>query len=305
MTTRHKVKHFTWVDLASPSPQSVVPIAKEFQLDDSVKRELASPGSQARVDLFDQYVYLRLCFPIFTSLKDGEEDHSKEINFVISKDYLITAHYEQVRPIYKVGKLFDNKALAKEKILSKKPIELFFVIMEKLYEPLIGELESIDAMMQRIEGNVFKGREKEMVEELSRVNRDLIDFRRDMRTHGAVLSQFRDAFIRRFGYGYTFDIESLRSKHEQLMNMLDGNRELLNDLKSTNDALLANKTNEVMKVLTVMGFVMFPLTLIAGIFGMNSTLPFVGGTHDFLRIMGIMAISFFLTWGYLRNKGWL
>ena len=87
--------------------------------------------------------------------------------------------------------------------------------------------------------------------------------------------------------------------------MLQGQREVLNELQQTNDSLLSNKTNESMRTLTVMNFVIMPLTLIAGIFGMNATFMFIHDLGDFFTIVACMLIIGILMFIYFRKKRWI
>ena len=88
-------------------------------------------------------------------------------------------------------------------------------------------------------------------------------------------------------------------------NQLENERETLVDLRETNDSLLTTKTNEIIKVLTVMAFIILPLTFVTQLFSMNTKLPIVGSPYDFEIISGGMlalALGMFL---YFKHKKWL
>ena len=77
-------------------------------------------------------------------------------------------------------------------------------------------------------------------------------------------------------------------------------------LRETNNSLLTTKQNEVMKVFTIMAFVIFPLSLVAGIFGMNTAyIPIVGLPGDFWMVMGIMVVLGVLFLSFFMYKKWL
>ncbi len=305
MLTTYNEGGLHWVDLDRPSQAEVAGLAQTYKLSPIVAEELAGPGSQPRVDIFGHYIYLRLNFPIFTKRGSGKEDRSQELNIILGKDFLITAHYENVRQLFDMARIIETASL-----LGRHPYsdagQLFFALMDKLYRAIGKELKGLDARLQAIEERIFAGNERDMVADLSRASRDTIDLRRDLRAHAPVLAAFANGFHKIFDHEFSFELESLRSKNEELLSMLEGNRELLNDLRRTNDSLLSTKTNEAIKVLSVMGFIMFPLTLIAGIFGMNTTyLPFIGMEHDFAYVVAIMVAVFIGLWCYLAKKGWL
>jgi magnesium transporter len=68
----------------------------------------------------------------------------------------------------------------------------------------------------------------------------------------------------------------------------------------------ANKTNDVMKLLAVFSAIMLPLSLIAGIYGMNfENMPELKSAHGYYITLGLMAIVGFGLLGYFWHKGWI
>ncbi|HMJ61140.1 MAG TPA: CorA family divalent cation transporter, partial [Bryobacteraceae bacterium] len=69
---------------------------------------------------------------------------------------------------------------------------------------------------------------------------------------------------------------------------------------------VANRTNEVMKVLTVLSTVALPSIVISGIYGMNvKSIPFLESPHGMWIVVGMMVASTFLLLGLLRKFRWL
>jgi magnesium transporter len=63
-----------------------------------------------------------------------------------------------------------------------------------------------------------------------------------------------------------------------------------------------NKTNETMKILTLVSTIILPLTFITGLYGMNVGLPFQDKVWAFWGIMGIMAVVAAAFYIYFRHK---
>jgi magnesium transporter len=72
-----------------------------------------------------------------------------------------------------------------------------------------------------------------------------------------------------FGNDFSHDLTRMFGEYNKVQHLLDGHKELLEDLRETNNSLLETKTNKTVKKLTALSFIMLPLSLIAGIFGMN------------------------------------
>ena len=78
-------------------------------------------------------------------------------------------------------------------------------------------------------------------------------------------------------------------------------------LEYTNDSKLSYKMNDVMKTLTIFSVILFPLTLLAAIFGMNIThgMPFVDNENGFWIIIGFMVLGTVGMFGFFKKKRWI
>ena len=79
----------------------------------------------------------------------------------------------------------------------------------------------------------------------------------------------------------------------------------MNGMRNMYASFTQIKTNEIMKVLTILMAIMMPLTVITGFYGMNVNLPFQDNSDIYLFIFGLMIFSgIFLVW-ILMRKGWI
>ena len=80
----------------------------------------------------------------------------------------------------------------------------------------------------------------------------------------------------------------------------------MNGLLNTYLSVVANRTNEVMKVLTIMSSIFIPLTFLAGIYGMNfDVMPELHQTWGYPVLLGLMAAVAIGLIIYFRRLGWL
>jgi magnesium transporter len=91
----------------------------------------------------------------------------------------------------------------------------------------------------------------------------------------------------------------------KLSEMIDGNREMTADLRDSYISLNSHRMNKIMMVLTVITTIFMPLTLIAGIYGMNfSYMPELQSKYGYYCVLGLMALLGFLMYLWFRRKGW-
>ncbi len=303
MISKYKYKNLTWVDLESPTKEEILHIKEEYELPSLVAEELFTKTTRSKVDLYHDAIYLILHFPT-VSHKHGSSSES-EIDFVIGKDFLITTHYEFVDPLHDFSKVFEVNSILDKSDMGTHAGFLFFYIMRELYKHTETELEEINATLMEIERNIFAGQESKMVQMISKTNRMLVDIRQAIRFHKETLQSFEEASKILLGKEFSYHASSILGEYEKVKNTLDSHKEILNELRETNDSLLSLKTTDTIKTLTIMSFVMMPLSLLAAIFSMDSNIIFIKNIHDFFSILTVMALIAFLMLLYFKRKKWL
>jgi len=292
-----------WVDLKSPTKEEIREVMKEFTIHPLVAEELLIPTIQPRVDLYDNLIFLILHFPV---KQHTSSDPNQEVDFIIGKNFLITVRYDTVDAIHKFSKIFESNSITKTVDVGDHAGYIFYYLIKKMYRSVEHELEFVESSLHDIEDKIFSGKEKEMVEDLSVVSRVLLDFKQTTRAHESVLGSFEIASNKFFGGTFIHHTKRVIGEQYRLYSQIEGLQETVRDLRYTNDSLLTTKQNEVMKTLTIMAFVTFPLSLIASIFGMNTLhIPFVGKQYDFWIVIGIMVIMTSMFFIFFKKNKWL
>ncbi len=305
MISRYTYHGLTWVDLESPSREEILHISEEFGLSKLVEEEMFSTTLRSKVDLYDNFIYLILHFPIFNKKNKVRSD--QELDFIIGKKFIVTVRYEVIDPIHQFAALFENvELLDQNKKISDSGI-MFMEMMKQLYKASSKELEEITNRIPDIERNIFDGKEESMVKIISHTNRKLLDFKQAIRFHGDILQSYEAASKRFFGEDYSYYAALITSEFNKVNNMLEGHHDLLKELQLTNDSLLSAKSNEILRTFTILTFVMLPLTLITGIFGMNTTgnLIFIKNFNDFYIIIGAMVLTGLCMFVFFRLRKWI
>ncbi|MEK7505088.1 MAG: magnesium transporter CorA family protein [Patescibacteria group bacterium] len=311
MLRKFKYQDITWIDLEAPTKEEIEVLAKDFNLHALVAGELRSPSARSKVDVYQDYFYLILHFPLcqicrVPGVADQQDYGTQEVDFVIGHNFLITTHYEAIDPLHELSKIFELEATWERSKNGKiHPGIIFFKILKELYRSLETGLDYINDRLKKAEGRIFSGEEKPMVKVLSEINRDLLDCRWALKSHREVLGSLELSGEEFFGEKFRYYLRSILGQYEKIWQMIESNRETFQDLRETNESLLSIKTNETMKTLTVVAFIFFPLTLIGQIFGMNTHLPFVGGPYDFYIVVVIMIAVLAVMWQIAKNKRWL
>lgn len=306
MIYKYKYKNTTWVDLESPSHAEIMNTIEEFDLPEIMAEELGTCTLRSKVDYYDRLklIYLVLHFPVI----DGGTEHlEQEIDFVVGKNFLITTRYEKIDPLNNFSRLFDRDTFLDKASMGEHAGYLFIHLMRELYRNSLDNLDNINDSLKGVEEQIFKGFQTEAVTVISNTNRKYLNFKQALRHHGEILKSFESAGRDLFGDNFKYSLELISSEHNRVKNTLDVGKEILNDLRDTNDSLLSTKTNQTMKRLTAMTFTLLPITLITGIFGMNvhDSIVFIQDGRDFILVILLMVIVGLSMFVYFKAKKWL
>jgi len=303
MISKYSYKGLTWVDLESPTEEEVIHVMEEYSIPVLIGEQLHTKTLQSKVELYPAFIYLILHFPQISHQND--EGLDQEIDFIVGKDYIITTHYEFIEAIHEFSKTFEVDAILDKNLEVDNAGFLFFNLIKTLYIHSRHQLHGLNSFMKEVESKIFEGKEGEMVAKISVINRTLLDFRQALRFHKEVLNSFDVATRKFFGEKFAFYSASIISEYNKTQTVLDGHKEILDDLRDTNDSLLANKTKETMKILTIITFLISPITIISDIFVINSRFLKEENINQYYIILGLMFVSSLLAFIYIKKKKWL
>ncbi len=307
MIRQFKHRETTWIDVLSPSKEELASLAKQYNLHSLVENELSAPSSRAHSDLYENYIYLVMHFPCCNfCIGQDKGGNDQEIDFIVGRDFVITIHYEPIQVLEEFSQIFEANLLSEEPKKKSQAGQLFFHITLALYKSLDDGLAMINTELRKAEKEIFNGKEKEMVVVLSKINHELLDYTWSLKNHAHILSSFENASEVMFGSDYRHFSRKITATYHRIYSTLENLKEMFEDLQTTNDSLLSIKTNEIMKILTIMAFITFPLTVFTSTFGMNTIHnPILGMPFDFWIIIAIMLGAVASMFIFFRHKGWL
>jgi magnesium transporter len=304
MIARYTYRGLTWVDLESPTRDEVQHILEEFSLPPTIGDELVTNSLRSKVDLYENCMYVILHFPVDSA---NNKQSEQEIDFVLGTNFLITVRYELIDPIHQFARVFESNSFESRDNKLNHAGFVFMEMMKRFYQASLKELEQLGSDINDIERRIFDNEEEAMVRKISFMSRKLLDFKQAIRFHGDILRSYESASIRFFGAEYGYYASVISSEFNKVSSLLESHRDTIIELQRTNDSLLSTRSNDIMKTFTILTFVMVPLTLITGIFGMNTTndLIFIQNVKDFFFVIGAMLLTGFVMFLFFRFRKWL
>jgi magnesium transporter len=305
MLTNYKHKSLIWIDLENPTQDEVKSLMQKYSIHPMVAEELLKPTVRPRMEIYKDFIYLILHFPVFDHNQKTSISH--EIDFIMGKNFLITAHYKEISFFHEITRLFEVGSLLKEDNLAKNSGVLAFFVIRQLYEFAVRQLDHIQLKINDIEENIFKGREKEMVAYISYLRRDTLDFERAIYGHESILNSFKIAGEKFYGKDFVHYANGILGDLSRVKILLQNCVDSVEALHDTNDSLLSDKVNDIMRTLTIVSFITFPLMLFAALFGMSDmiSMPIVGKSGDWWIVLGLMLTCVVLMFIVFKRKRWI
>ena len=302
MISTYKYHGTTWIDLESPTEDELLHVISEYKVPENLIDELVQETLLSKVDNYKDMLYLILHFP---RIHNEKRMPDLEIDFILGKDFLITVHYEFSNALYDFARNLEVDVMLEKENKSLHAGYLFYSIIIEAYRQAGHKLDDVYQLMEDIKNKIFSGQEDKMVNDISHLSRKILDFKQAMRFHDGIFLSLAKSSVKLYGDDYLNLIESMRGEHHKLVGVLDGHREMLLDLRDTNDSLLSAKTNKTMRVLTIMSFTTFPLMLIVAILEMVTDISLITKPSQYVYIVSTIVIIGILIIMRFKKKRWL
>jgi magnesium transporter len=188
-----------------------------------------------------------------------------ELHAFLGKNYLVTVHSGEIDALEQVWR----RVIANPSLLERGVDFVYYLLASRLVEANVPILDAITDELEEIEDHVLSSPERRDLTRIFELKRRLVLMRR-------VLSPQRDTMVMlaRRGDPRVSERSSLyfRDVHDQLVRLnesIEANRDLLSNALDAYLSAVSNRTNEIMKYLTLLSAVFLPLAFIVGFFGQN------------------------------------
>ncbi len=276
-------------------------IGDHFGIHPLVLEDVLSVGQRPKAEEYDAFVYVVL--PMLSWNAEGRHIEEEQVSLILGPSWVFTFQEragDQFEPVR------ERLRQAKGRIRSRGADYLAYALIDAIVDHYFQVLEAIGSATEELELEVLEDPSPATMQRLHHLKREMVVMRRavwplrDMvnglvRTDSALVQQPTRVFLRDV-YDHAIQIiDSVESLRDVISGILD--------LYLSN---LSNRTNEVMKVLTIMATIFIPLTFVAGVYGMNfEHMPELGVPWAYAAVWGVMIAMALAMVAFFRRKGWL
>ncbi len=277
----------TWINIERPTERETEYLAQNYPFHPLDLDDCLSRIQRSKIDVYKDYLFLVFHFPVFS--KEAGVTVTSQLSVFIGENYLITLHKGELKPLVKLFKECQIEEETRQENFSQGSGYLLYRIVDRLVDYCLPILNKIGDNIEQVEDGIFADRVRGAIREISILRRDVISLRRIIWPMRAVIGSL-ESRIRRFTKtDMSVYLGDMVDHVDKIWDGLDEYKEIIEGLNDTHDSLVSNRTNEVMRMLTIIATILLPVTVVASIFGMNIPLGvFEASGYSFLFVFLIM-----------------
>ena len=306
-----KAGGLTWIDVFEPNPEhtdihaQLEPLLKDvFKFHPLAIEDVLVETHSPKVDDWDTYLYVVIhAVKWDTKLQDVD---TAELDVFLGANYLITCRTEDIPAVDKSWRL----SLRDERHSRRGADFLLYEIADLIAADYMPCMDAMDEEIDRIEDQVFDRPTNATLGRIFKLKSAVLNLRR-------VLSPQREVMNRLARDEHPIidpkDRVYFRDVYDHLVRLVDLNeslRDLVTGALDTYLSVTANRTNDVMKTLTIFTVLFSPITAVTGFFGMNffgESILIQSPLHPVLLFVTVVVLLSLVPAAlllYIRKRGW-
>ncbi len=291
-----------WLDFEAPAEADLRRVAQWFSLDPDAIDDCLLGAQRPRMDEFDDHVFLLLYGML--AAEDRTCIELRKLAAFCGNSYLITAHPEPLRTI---GEMRTRCGRSPAPILARGADFVLYSIVDGMVDKYQLIADRLEERIEELEDrSLTSAADDAILPPLIDLRRELIDLRRFAASQRELVlplargecDYIAESLEQRFNHVYHHLTD--------VVEALDSLLERLHGIRENYHTALTVRINDVMKTLTLFAAILLPMSVVAGIYGMNlQTWPSDKSPWGFWLVLGAMALLAVAMFRLFRRKRWL
>ncbi|QJE95580.1 magnesium/cobalt transporter CorA [Luteolibacter luteus] len=303
----------TWINIDGLGDIDALELlARKYGLHPLALEDVLNTGQRPKVEEFQDHLFIvaQMVYQDATECICGEQ-----VSIFLGKNYVITVQEEPEYDVF--NPVRERLRAGRGSIRKSKADYLAYALLDSIIDHYFPVLDELGRSIEDLEDQLLENPERSMVLKLHEHRRSLTQLRRYvwplrdlvnglLHDNSGQIKAPTKVFLRDC-YDHTV----------QLMDFVESYKEITTGLMELYHSSVGLRTNEVMRVLTVITSIFIPLTFIVGVYGMNFSqeppdnktmplnMPELYSPHGYIVVMGVMLVIAVAQLVFFRRKGWL
>jgi magnesium transporter len=257
---------------------------------------------QPRVEEYADHMFVIVRGIDFNTEAAIEDLQTLKLAAFLRRNLLITVHRKPLRSVRMVRDAIEETGRA----LPGGVVQVLWSICDELIDLYFPLIDEIGARIEALEQDVIHDARHEQLQTILDLRRKLGVLRRTMLPHRGVFGHLSNSRDELFDPTASLNFRDTLENVLRLTEAIDQQRDQLSNVKDTYLSVVSQRTNEIMKVLTLFSAIMLPLTFIAGIYGMNfENMPELRSHYGYFAVLLTMVVVAVGMVAWFRSRKWL
>jgi magnesium transporter len=248
----------------------------------------------------------RVGLPTYTKASKRKRINIGEVDFFIGRDFLVVLHDERTMQIDELFEMCKITSKHRDDFMGKGANYLFYRITDILIDSSFAYVEDITSTIDYIDRQLEEKSGAGLIEDISITRRNIVVFETMIKPLLPIYAELEKGKYPQLNGEMKDYWSNLLDHLQKIWERLEDNKELIAGISSSNESILSNRSNELVKFLTVITSISFPFVIVNNLYSMNvNGLPFADQPW-------IVAVLFFLIFlggisivSYFKYRDWL
>jgi magnesium transporter len=292
----------SWINIDGLHDVDIVrDLGEHFGLHPLVLEDIVHVGQRPKEDVYDGYDAIVL--PMLAWDDEGGFVREEQLSLIVGPTWVITFQ-ERVGDAFEPVR--ERLRGSKGRIRARGADYLAYALIDAVVDHYFTVLERIGTRTEELEIEVLESPEPRTMARLHRLKRELIVLRRAVWPVRDLLNGILRGESERFSDETRVFVRDVYDHSVQAIETVESLRDVVSGSIDLYLSTVSHRTNEVMKVLTIMASIFIPLTFMAGIYGMNfENMPELAVPWAYPALWAAMVAVALGLVVYFRRKGWM
>lgn len=293
--------HIKWFHFTNPQSSDLKTLREHFPtLHPIVFEELLTASERSKVENFGEYLFAVYHLPVYNPL--NKTSKRTEIDFVLTKDAILTVSYERLDALTEFKTEVENKKFGD---IQSTGIFLYHLI-EKINQFSLRELRHIEKKVNAIGNSLFTSQNTDLLEKISYVRRDILEFSIIATPQKAIIESLIHEGKKFWGDDIHVYFSDILGDFLNIHYLFENLKESIDSYSDTITQMLQFRTSEIMRKLSIVSVLTFPLLLYSTIaLQPEVAASFIKHHIDFWILFGVVAIVTIFLAFLFKKKNWL
>lgn len=301
-----KIWWITRTHLVDPDKKQIDKLVDKYDLHEIIEQDFLDFTTQDKIDTYDDCLFLVMRFPKYNT--KTKKHFANQMHAILGKNFIITVTSHTTSNVEKIQNQYREEIAEAEddEKFKLSPYYILYKIIDVLYDKVLTWMTKFSQDLVKIEDEAMDANSitQDIISELLAKKRSAVLMKHIITPHTEILTELQTATMKFYQWDLDVYFEDLLYKTDKILSIVSIAHENTESLFDVLDTLTTMRTNSIIGILTIFTVLLWVLTRISWLYGMNVDLPMQNMTWVFWLLLGGMILLTIITMIYFKAKKW-